>query len=168
MRKITKPILLLFMCTFLLTSCSKDSINEEVDSFDQLATKKVDYNYSLMELEILERINIYRTVKGLNELELITEISLEAENHNSYMIDNSEVSHDNFSERASFLVTEVNAKSVSENIAYGYRTADAVVNAWLKSKDHRKNIEKELTHFGISVKQDAEGKNYYTNIFIKK
>ena len=168
MDKITRPILYFFLCAFLLTSCSKDNIKEEVESFDQLATKKTDYNYSLMELEILERINIYRTVKGLNELKPIVEISLEAEVHNSYMIDNGEVSHDNFAERASYLANEVDAKSVSENIAYGYRTADAVVNAWLKSKDHRKNIEKNLTHFGISVRQDAEGKNYFTNIFIRK
>lgn len=63
---------------------------------------------------------------------------------------------------------ELGVRSVSENVAYGYRSADAVVKAWLKSKGHKENIEADNTHFGISVRQDADGRNYFTNIFVKK
>ncbi|AVR46128.1 CAP domain-containing protein [Christiangramia fulva] len=168
MRKITLTGFMLMMCTILLTSCSKESLQDEVTPYDQVATRKINYDYSEIEVDILEQINVYRKAKGLNELQSINDISIEAEMHDEYMIDQGTPSHDNFAQRASYLMNELGAKTVSENVAYGYRTADAVVNAWLKSAEHRHNIEGNLTHFGISVRQDAEGKNYFTNIFIKK
>lgn len=151
-----------------LTSCSKDSLEDNVASYNQVATTNVEYRYNALEVEILEDLNIYRKALGLSELKPLAELSVESEVHNEYMIETGAVSHDNFSQRASFIMNEVGARAVSENVAYGYRSADAVVNAWLKSKGHRDNIESENTHFGISVRQDAEGKNYFTNIFIKK
>lgn len=53
-------------------------------------------------------------------------------------------------------------------MAYGFETAQGVVNAWVKSDAHRKAMEGEATHFGISVKRDTKGKNYFTNIFMSK
>ena len=44
----------------------------------------------------------------------------------------------------------------------------SVVNAWLKSEAHRANIEGDFTNFDVSAEENAEGKWYYTNIFIKK
>lgn len=168
MKKITLTGFMLILCTLFLTSCSKDSIGEEVSSYDQVVTKKVEYNYSTIEVEILDELNLYRSALGLSELKAMANLSVESEGHNEYMIDEGVVSHDNFSLRASFLMQEVGAKKVAENVGYGYRTSEAVVNAWLKSKGHRENVEGDFTHFGISVREDADGKNYYTNIFIKK
>ncbi|MDT0678218.1 CAP domain-containing protein [Autumnicola musiva] len=155
-------------CTISLVSCSKKSIEEEVKSYDQVAENKISYNYTEVELEILERINAYRTKLGLGKLNVLHEVSVEAENHTEYMISKGEVSHDNFPVRYGNLVNKVGAREVSENVAFGYHTADAVVKAWTKSEGHRLNIEGEHTHFGISVKEDSEGKNYYTNIFITR
>ena len=118
--------------------------------------------------EILEDLNIYRKANGLSELQPLAEGSIESEDHNYYMIDAGAVSHDNFSDRASYLMNAVGASKVGENVGYGYRTSEAVINAWLKSRGHKDNIEGNYTHFGISVRQDAEGKNYFTNIFVKK
>lgn len=168
MKKITLTGFMLIFCMMFLTSCSKDNIEDDVTAYDQVVTKKVEYDYSALEVEILEDLNIYRKAMGLTELKPLAELSIESEGHNEYMIGIGAVSHDNFAQRASFLMNEVGARAVSENVAYGYRTSDAVLNAWLKSKGHRENIESENTHFGISVRQDAEGKNYFTNIFIKK
>ncbi|APG59405.1 CAP domain-containing protein [Christiangramia salexigens] len=168
MKTRTFKILTFILCTVILTSCSKENIEDQVTSYDQVATKKAEYKYSQMEIEILEDINIYRKANGLSELKALTDVSLKAEDHNDYMIQNGKVSHDNFAARASYLMNEIGAKSVSENVAYGYHTADAVVKAWLKSSAHKENIDGDHTHFGISVRQDSEGKNYFTNIFIKK
>lgn len=168
MKKITFTGILLFFCTIFLTSCSKDSNNEEVVSFDQVVTNKVEYTYMPIEVEILDELNIYRKTLGLGELKPLVNLSVESERHNEYMISEGTVSHDNFAERASFLMQEVGARKVAENVGYGYRTSGAVVNAWLKSKGHRENVEGDFTHFGVSVRQDAEGKNYFTNIFIRK
>lgn len=168
MKKITLTGFMLIFCTLFLTSCSKDNIQDEVTAYDQVVTERIEYNYNSLEVEILDELNLYRKALGLAELKVLTELSMESEDHNEYMIDVGVVSHDNFSQRASFLMNQVGAKTVGENVGYGYKTAEAVVNAWLKSKGHRENVEGEYTHFGISVRQDAEGRNYFTNIFIKK
>ncbi|SDR73593.1 CAP domain-containing protein [Gramella sp. MAR_2010_147] len=168
MKKITLTGSMLIMCALFLTSCSKDSLGEEISSYDQVVTERADYTYSTIEIEILEELNLYRKAIGLRELKVIPNISIESEGHNEYMIEEGVVSHDNFSERASFLIQEVGAKTVGENVGYGYKDAKAVVNAWLKSKGHRENVEGDYSHFGISVRQDADGKNYFTNMFIKK
>ncbi len=168
MKNIKLTGIALILCTVFLTSCSKESIHDEVTPYNQVVTERVVYNYTAIEAEILEEINIYRAALGLNELKAMAELSVESEGHNKHMINQGVVSHDNFSLRASKLMNRVGAKAVAENVGFGYRSSEAVVNAWLKSKGHRENIEGGYTHFGISVRQDAEGKNYFTNIFIKK
>ena len=168
MKKITLTGFTLIFCTLFLTSCSKDSISDEVTPYDQVVTEKVDYQYNAVEKEILDEINLYRETLGYGQLRPMAELSIESEDHNEYMIEKGTVSHDNFAQRASSLMNDVGAKSVAENVGYGYRTSQAVVNAWLKSKGHRENIEGDYTHFGVSVRQDEEGKNYFTNIFIKR
>lgn len=151
---------------FSLTSCSKDSIEENETA--NLTTKLSPVSYSSIELDVLELVNAYRSQQGLSELLYLDEGSVQAATHNDHMIDNDEVCHDFFGSRYQALVNSVNAKAVSENVAFGYRTADAVVNAWIKSDGHRKNMEGEHTHFGISVKEGKDGQFYFTNIFVKK
>ncbi|MDT0644387.1 CAP domain-containing protein [Zunongwangia sp. F363] len=163
-----KQLLVLFFITTTLASCSKENINEEVKVYDQVAETKASYSYTEVELQILDDINEYRAELGLSQLQPIAEASIQAEDHTDYMIAKGEVSHDNFSNRYSELVVETGAKEVSENVAYGYRTADAVVKAWIKSEAHQKNIVGNYTNFGISVKEDSEGKYYFTNIFLAK
>ncbi len=168
MRKITLTGFILFFCTVFLTSCSKDNISDEVNAYDQVVAERTEYSYNSIEVEILDEINLYRETIGLEALKPMAKLSIESEGHNEYMIEEGVVSHDNFSLRASKLMNGAGAKAVAENVGYGYRTSTAVVNAWLKSKGHRENIEGKYTHFGISVRQDENGKNYFTNIFIKK
>ena len=168
MKKITFTGLTLIFCTLFLTSCSKDNLQDDITAYDQVVTEKVEYNYNTIEVEILDELNIYRKALGLRQLKPLTELSMESETHNEYMIEEGVVSHDNFSLRASQLMNRVGARAVAENVGFGYITSEAVVNAWLKSKGHRENVEGAFTHFGISVRQDENGKNYFTNIFVKK
>ena len=96
-------------------------------------------------------------------------ISYVAESHTVYMVETGLVNHDNFPERNQKLVESANAKSVGENVAYGFNSAKGVVDAWLKSDAHRAIIENEkYTHFGISTERNSEGRNYFTQIFIKR
>lgn len=55
-------------------------------------------------------------------------------------------------------------RSASENVAYGY-DYKAVVDAWLKSPGHRKNILSNATDIGIGVNYDNKGLPYYTQDF---
>ncbi|WP_029038664.1 CAP domain-containing protein [Salinimicrobium xinjiangense] len=166
MKNLTYSVWLLAFCAFFLTSCSQDSI-EELESAD-LTTKLAPVEYSTIEMEVLDLVNAYRDQKGLSQLLSLDEGSVQAASHNKHMIEGNEVCHHYFGNRYQALVNSVDAKAVSENVGFGYRTADAVVNAWIESDGHRKNMEGEHTHFGISVKEGKDGKLYFTNIFVKK
>jgi len=154
----------LIILIVLVTSCSQDDdgiylneINEPIIS------------YTNMESEILDLVNEYRESIGVNKLNVMNTVSYEAKPHTDYMLFKGEASHDNFELRLSNLRTSVNAIRVSENVAYGYTTAQAVVNAWLRSPLHKEVIEdSEFTDFGISTKANTDGKNYFTHIFIKR
>ncbi|MFS1511048.1 CAP domain-containing protein [Chengkuizengella sp. SCS-71B] len=60
----------------------------------------------------------------------------------------------------------VSYRSAGENIAYGQRTPQEVVTAWMNSSGHRKNIlSSSYTHIGVGY---VEQGNYWTQMFIGK
>ena len=153
----------------LLFSCSPS--DEDANLFESSKIEEVSINvvYSDIETEILNLVNKYRETNSLSTLKVLNIISKEADTHTNYMITNGEVSHANFNIRAQNLIKNAGAKFVSENVAYGYSSAQTVVNGWINSSEHRKNIENpDSTHFGISTESDDNGRNYFTHIFIKK
>ena len=84
------------------------------------------------------------------------------------MIINGVASHDNFEQRSTSLKSALNAISVSENVAVGFNTPESTLAAWNSSPSHKANLEGSHTHFGLAVKADANGKKYYTLLFIRK
>jgi uncharacterized protein YkwD len=128
----------------------------------------LNYEYSPVELETMALINNYRTSIGLNALERINHVSYKSEEHDNYMITNNVVNHDDFTARSENIMKALGAKKVSENIAYNYNSAKGAFDAWMESEGHRKTIEGDFTHFGISVRESPiNGRKYYTNIFVK-
>jgi uncharacterized protein YkwD len=121
-----------------------------------------------IEIEILELINTHRESIGLNRLDYLPLIKSVAHKHNIEMIGVNMLSHNGFVKRAEYLMYKTNGTKVAENLAYGYTNANSIVIAWLKSPNHRINIEGDFTYFDISVDQNKDGKNYTTNIFLKK
>lgn len=151
----------------MTVSCSSDtSDTSEIEKpYDKLVT---DYSYNDSEIELMQLINQHRENIGLKALIKVNHISFKSEEHSNYMIANRVVNHDNFTVRSENIMRVLGAHSVGENVAYNYKTSDAVLIAWLASGDHKKNIEGDYTHFGIAIKIDAEnGRKYYTNIFAK-
>lgn len=164
MKTLKLPLIILAFTSILFTSCASD---DDGIYFEKAAVTKVEY--STIELEILDLVNDYRATKGLTSLEKMNVISSVAETHTVFMAETGIVSHDNFAERSQKLISTANAKSVGENVGYGFSTAQGVVNAWIKSDAHRAIIEKpQYTHFGISTKQNELGRNYFTQIFINQ
>jgi uncharacterized protein YkwD len=168
MYKNTKLLCLILLCVFSFTSCTKDSISPENNAELKTANLVDAFAYSQIEIDILTAVNDYRKSKGLTTLKKVDEITLQAESHTVYMVEKNVVNHDNFNVRFKNLVDEIGARAVSENVGFGYRTADAVVAAWIKSEGHLANIEGDFTHFGVSVEQDENDKNYFTNIFVRR
>ncbi|MCF6279224.1 MAG: CAP domain-containing protein [Flavobacteriaceae bacterium] len=140
-----------------------------MDETNLVEKNDISLTYSPIENEIISLINDYRASKGLSKLNIFNIVSNEAITHTNYMVQTGEVSHANFGVRYQNLVTYADAKSAAENVAYGYSTAEAVVNAWINSETHRQNIENaSFTDFGISTRSNNENRYYFTNIFIKR
>jgi uncharacterized protein YkwD len=158
-------VLLLLAMVLTMNSCSPDSAEEPTTQAD--AQKVTTYIYNATELETMALVNTYRVSIGLTELKAINHISFKSEEHNKYMISNNVVNHDDFVSRSENIMNVLGAKSVAENIAYNYNSPKAALDAWLKSPSHKANIEGNFTHFGLAVKESADGKKYYTNIFAK-
>ena len=56
--------------------------------------------------------------------------------------------------------------SAGENIAYGYRSPDEMMQGWLDSPGHRQNIEREsFTAIGVGVATNSSGITYWTQVF---
>jgi len=164
--KVSKLLPILAIVAILgFTSCSTDSsVEDEINSIEVLVAPQAKQ----IELEIMELINAYRITEGLNPLNEHTTVKAVAYTHTDYMIEVENVSHDNFFQRKQSLQTNADANVVSENVAYGFNSAESVVNAWLNSPSHKNNIEGNYTDFDVSAEQNNEGKWYFTNIFIKR
>ncbi|RCU56498.1 CAP domain-containing protein [Oceanihabitans sediminis] len=155
----------LFLVLLLSFSCSSDS--EETNT-ESLTTDYVIPEAKQIEIDILKLINDYRIIEGLQTLDTLAIIKSQTYSHTEYMIKTNDVSHTNFPERKNFLNERAGAKKVSENLAFGYSSAESVVNGWINSDSHRGAIEGDYTHFEVSAEQDANGYWYFTNIFVKK
>ena len=164
----TKLLCLALVCVFTLSACSEDNVVSEENNISKNLELNDNLTYSSIESEILEAVNKHRKSIGLGVLIKVDDITFEADEHTNYMVSLNMVNHDNFNMRYQNLVQEIGAKAVGENVGFGYRTADAVVEAWIKSEGHRANIEGNFTHFGISVEQDQNERNYFTNIFVRR
>jgi uncharacterized protein YkwD len=167
---IMKKILRTMMFVVMLITMNSCFAKTEKRTHEDVIIETLDDNYAYndAELELMQLINDYRVSIGLNALEKVNHISNRCEEHNKYMIANKVVDHNDFASRSENIVKVLSAKNVAENVAYNYKTSEAVLKAWLASPGHKKNIEGKYTHFGISVSTDpATGKKYYTNIFAR-
>ena len=158
-------ILLIVSVVCTLNSCSSDDSASSTQAVSPL--KVSEYTYNPTELQTMVLINNYRVSIGLNPLEKINHISYKSEEHDNYMIANNVVNHNDFVARSENIMKVLGAKTVSENIAYNYSTPESALNAWLASPGHKENIEGDFTHFGISIRENLNGRKYYTNIFAK-
>jgi len=149
--------LAVFACT--VASCSKES----TAPLDIVETE----NITEVEQELLATVNDHRESLGKNELEYDSVAHSYANGHTDYMIAKGSLNHDNFTARASGISGETAAEFVAENVAKDYTTASQAFQGWLNSTDHKRTMEGEFTHTAISVKKDAEGTLYFTQIFYR-
>ncbi|WP_339697746.1 CAP domain-containing protein [uncultured Marixanthomonas sp.] len=164
----TSLLAMVLFCT--VTSCSKDTdviVEETTEDYtiDLNLANETDWE---MADEILSLVNEHRTSQGLTPLKRDQQYaSAYAVDHTFYMIDLEEINHDHFDVRKKGL-KDRGAKIVGENVAFGYPTAEEVVNAWINSPGHLANIEGNFTHSGFGVIEAPDGRVYFTQLFYKK
>ncbi len=122
-----------------------------------------------MQQDVLKYVNKYRATKGLKALKFNEYANIEAEKHSRAMAAHKvPFGHHGFSNRFSRLRHEVkDVRGGAENVAFNYKTPKIVVENWIKSPGHRKNILGDYNLTGIGLARDKQGRLYYTQMFLK-
>lgn len=120
-----------------------------------------------LERDVLFYINKHRESKGLSPLTFNAIVASEARRHSTNMASKRvPFGHQGMSTRTKSITGKIkNVQIVSENVARGQMTAQQVVNLWLKSPGHKKNIEGKYKYTGIGVARDRKSDLYFTQIF---
>ncbi|TDT42018.1 Cysteine-rich secretory protein family protein [Maribacter spongiicola] len=150
------PVFLLLF----LGSCTSDSI-------DDTPVLEAE-NVLTIEQDLLDIVNAHRLSLKTNTL-IFSDVAYKYANlHTDYMISKGSISHDNFSSRASNIDSEISVEMVAENVAKDYQSALEAFEGWYVSSSHKKTMEGDFTHTGISVKKDDQGNYYFTQLFYKQ
>jgi uncharacterized protein YkwD len=117
--------------------------------------------------QILALVNDHRRSTGKPPLAMNQVIWSQANGHSQNMAARSvPFGHDGFDARIAAIRAALGSGgSAAENVAMGYGSAEAVVNAWLGSAGHRANIEGNATRTGVSAVRSSDGVWYYTQVF---
>lgn len=123
-----------------------------------------------MEQQILLYVNMHRDSMNLPPLKMNNTILQAALSHSTNMATGKiPLGHEGFDTRMGALLKALRpANAAAENVADGNVNARQVVNLWLHSPGHRRNIEGNYNLTGIGIARADDGKLYFTQIFINK
>lgn len=119
-------------------------------------------------LRITELVNEHRAAAGLAPVTYSAKLS-EAAQVRAVEIEKS-FSHTRPDGRyfsSVFAEHGISYRYSGENIAWGQKSPEEVVTAWMNSAGHRANIlNAKFTQLGVGYRQNARGVNYFTQLFI--
>jgi uncharacterized YkwD family protein len=119
------------------------------------------------ESRVIELTNAERRKNGLPNLQADTSLSNVAREKTNDMQKNNYFSHTSPTYGSPFDMMRdfgIKYKTAGENIAQGQQTPEQVVNAWMNSEGHRKNIlSKDYTHIGVGHNSNG---NYWSQMFV--
>jgi uncharacterized protein YkwD len=103
---------------------------------------------------IVTRTNEERVARGLPALAVSECATQQAVTRTALLAAENRFEHDPLEP----IMEACAARAVGENLALGYRTADAVVAGWMGSKGHAANIlSTTYTHIGVGCTQGPRG-----------
>jgi uncharacterized protein YkwD len=118
---------------------------------------------------ILYYVNAYRIKHHLAPLKMSNLISQEAAKHSLDMASHSmPFGHNDFDGRIKRLYQQLKeCRGGAENVAYYKLDAKRLVEQWIASPGHRRNIEGNYNLTGIGIAHSKKGWAYYTQIFLR-
>lgn len=141
------------------------------DSEEPKPTPIILPDLSEMDILFMERVvqltNIEREKEGLSNLVMDNDLSKVALIRSMEIVSNSSHIRDD-GKSFNSLLDEYNIgyKEAGENIAYGYKTPEDVVKAWMDSEEHRQNIlHDNFTSIGIGV-NTVDNIIYWVQLFV--
>src|SRR6478609_5856903 len=153
--------LLAFLLLTNISACAQTKdLNTRITNYNKV-------NLATLNVDILTLINQHRTAMGLNELQMLDVAGTEAQQHSLDMEKGTTpFGHEGFENRVADIRNVTGFISgAAENVAYGNLTAAQVVDGWLHSPGHKKNIEGNYNFTGIGTVQRQDGVIFFTQIF---
>ena len=151
-----KIILVLFFTIFMLVSCGSENFEDDCDP-----------NAGAEVCDVFFIVNQERKSLSLPRLTWNAELAAAADAHAADMqtqgyFDHVSKNGRTFSQRAED--AEYDAFPTGENIAQGQKTAKAVMNAWMTSNGHRRNIlSVQSNEIGVGLRG-----NFWVQVFGKR
>lgn len=125
-----------------------------------------------LEHDVIELTNQQRANNGLQPLRAEWETSRVARHKSRDMAESGYFGHTSPSYGSPFEMLDdfgVQSNGAGENIAAGQRTPEAVVQAWMDSSGHRKNIlNPNFTHIGVGYHKGGQYGVYWTQMFLTR
>jgi uncharacterized protein YkwD len=128
-----------------------------------------DGTYAAIETEVVTLTNTFRQANGCGALRVDARLVAAARAHSADMAARNFFDHTG-SNGSTFVQREAAAGyttgASAENIAWGYRTANDVVNGWVNSPGHRANILNcSSVAVGVGLAYKTDGTPYWTQDF---
>lgn len=118
--------------------------------------------------QVVELVNAERVQEGLKPLSLnqsVQAAALVRAKETEASFSHTRPNGSNFS--TALTEQGVRYRSSGENIAWGQRTPEQVMQGWMNSSGHRANIlSSKYTEIGVGYYRSASGVNYWTQLFI--
>jgi uncharacterized YkwD family protein/spore coat assembly protein SafA len=121
--------------------------------------------------QVITLVNKERAARGLQTLTKNWQVARVARIKSQDMINKNYFSHTSPTYGSPFNMMEnfgIRFSAAGENIAYGQRTPQEVMTAWMNSPGHRANIlSPSYTQIGVGAAKTSSGTLYWTQMFIK-
>ncbi len=161
---------ILFLSAAILAGTQASACSKALSGGTSSAPAATVKNTGDVEEDILHYVNKFRKSKGLPALKMNETISVEARSHSKAMANGrTGFGHNGFEDRIDDISKKLGrVNGAAENVAYGNLSAEAVVDGWIKSPGHRKNMLGNFNLIGIGTARGKGNIVYFTQIFISK
>lgn len=153
-----KKLILVVLIGFALTGCRRHQVEPKSAMMVEVS-----------DVMIVDETNANRQQKGLTPLVINEELMKAAKLQAHNMASRSELSHELDIDGQSTLTDRLrfvgyHYQNAGENIAWNY-SSNTVVEGWMNSAGHRRNILGNFTEIGVGVATNEAGEPYYCQVF---
>ncbi|MGL4911442.1 MAG: CAP domain-containing protein [Romboutsia sp.] len=136
------------------------------------AKPEIDNSFSANQQQVLDLVNKERSKVGAKPLTLNKELSNVATTKSQDMINKNYFDHNSPTYGSPFDMMKkfgISYRTAGENIAMGQKSPTEVMNSWMNSDGHRKNIlNPNYTELGVGIAKASNEQLYWTQMFIGK
>lgn len=130
----------------------------------------VSSDFASYRAEVVRLVNVERKSRGLKPLTVNSLVTKSATAKSADMVNKNYFSHTSPTYGSPFDMMKsfgISYRAAGENIAYGQRTPQEVMNGWMNSPGHKANIlNSSFTQIGVGIAKNAKGQLYWTQQFI--